>query len=255
MKKQIEQFYEFYKHSLEDILSFIFYFISKIIKFNLILIIVVIMLLIARESFSENIFSSIIGVIISIVAAVIFEGYRSYKKFVENNKIVSECYNEFNVAVSFFINMFLINTNVIHLSVIAGVDFKDLEKEKNEEKLKYLLMILEKFDNLKIVPKVNAKYNFENEEYEVGITVYQLYKDYLREYLNLPIERVLRVLVIYCEDSDIVKDFYELDNNIKDIIENEIWPNAFKVGQPCTTYFKIIKLTKNFIKILEKIKK
>ena len=162
-----------------------------------------------------NLFSSVLGVVISIIAAVMFEGYRSYRKFSENNKIVLECYDELKSAINRFTISLLFDTNVIHLSVISKFDYTTVKiNDNNIKNLRNLLVILEKFDNLKILPNLNNK--FSNEEYEVGIVVYQLYKTCLIKYLDLQIERILNVLLIYCDDCETIKDFYELHNSIKD---------------------------------------
>lgn len=250
--KKLSLIYNFYRNSLNDIFGFVRYLIAKVIKFNLIIIITIILLLILYKILTINLFSSVLGVVISIIAAVMFEGYRSYRKFSENNKIVLECYDELKSAINRFTISLLFDTNVIHLSVISKFDYTTVKiNDNNIKNLRNLLVILEKFDNLKILPNLNNK--FANEEYEVGIVVYQLYKTCLIKYLDLQIERILNVLVIYCDDCETIKDFYELHNSIKKIVENDIWPEAFRKGQPGTTYFLIIKLTKQLIKIVEKI--
>ena len=86
--KKLSLIYNFYRNSLNDIFGFVRYLIAKVIKFNLIIIITIILLLILYKILTINLFSSVLGVVISIIAAVMFEGYRSYRKFSENNKIV-----------------------------------------------------------------------------------------------------------------------------------------------------------------------
>ena len=133
MKKLIF-IYNFYRNSLNDIFGFIRYLIAKIIKFNLILIITIILFSISYKILTINLFSFVLGVVISIIAAVIFEGYRSYRKFSGNNKIVLECYDEFKNAINKFTISLLFNSNVIHLSVISKVDCTNIKVNDNNIK-------------------------------------------------------------------------------------------------------------------------
>ena len=79
--KKLSLIYNFYRNSLNDIFGFVRYLIANVIKFNLIIIITIILLLILYKILTINLFSSVLGVVISIIAAVMFEGYRSYRKF------------------------------------------------------------------------------------------------------------------------------------------------------------------------------
>ena len=82
MKKLIF-IYNFYRNSLNDIFGFIRYLIAKIIKFNLILIITIILFSISYKILTINLFSFVLGVVISIIAAVYLKDIEVIENFQE----------------------------------------------------------------------------------------------------------------------------------------------------------------------------
>ena len=142
---------------------------------------------------------------------------------------------------------------VMHMTVIVDGDNYSININDNLFKqLKSLKILLQKYDDLHITPKFDEY--ADNERYEVGIDVYQSYKDVLKNKIHPRLEKILNTLIVYSDDTKLVSDFFVLYNLIEDIIMNDLWPEAFRKGQPCTRYSELIEVTDKIIKLLEQMK-
>ena len=255
MKVKLLRFIDFYKKSFVDVSRYVNYISDRVVKYQIFIILTVVVCSIVRVFLTDDTqFSTFLGVIVSISAACLFEGYRCYRKDIDNKVIIECCCYDFYRVIDKLTFFYLCETKLIHMSVIVGTEFKNvIESENLIQQLKALNIILKKFDDLKIVP--NDRRYFDNEEYEVGIDVYQSYKDVLKNKIHPRLEKILNTLIVYSDDTKLVSDFYVLYNLIEDVVMNDLWPEAFKKGQPCTSYFALIKLTGEIINMLEQMKK
>lgn len=255
MKGKLLRFNDFYKKSFVDVSRYIKYIFDKIVKYQIFIILSVVVCSIVRVFLTDDTrFSTFLGVVVSISAACLFEGYRCYRKDIDNKVIIECCCYDFYMVMDKLTIFYFCETKLIHMSVIAGSQFKTVITAENLiQQLKALNIILKKFNGLKIVP--DDKRYFDNEEYEVGIDVYQSYKDVLKNKIHPRLEKILNTLIVYSGDTKLVSDFYVLYNSVEDIVMNDLWPEAFRKGQPCTTYFTLIELTDKIINMLEQMKK
>jgi len=255
MKEKIFSFIEFYKKSCLDVNGYIKYICNKIAKFQIFIVLAIVVCFVVRIVLKDDDqFNIFLGVIVSVVAACLFEGYRSYRKYIDSKEIMEHCCLDFFMTFQKLSFFYLCDFKLIHMSVIVGYEKVAIDIECNLiEQLECLKVLLKKYDDQHIRPKFD-KYA-DNENYEVGIDVYQSYKNVLKNKIHPRLDKILNTLIVYSDDTKLVSDFYVLYNSIEDVVMDDLWPEAFRKGQPCTTYFKLIALTDKIISMLEQTKK
>lgn len=184
------------KNSFVDICGYISYMCRRLIQFWLVFLILIIVCCLVYKFVPKDIANNFWGVIISIIAAVLFEGYRSYKKYKEDLMIMNFCLGDlrnsieqFSCIVSwlpFNCDIRLVLNNKYGKILYHKLPGATREYKKNLMLLKRDVIL---FDNLRIPPKfkvVNGKekyYKVLNLEYEKGLCFYEYLKNILKKKL------------------------------------------------------------------------
>jgi len=96
MKEKIFSFIEFYKKSCLDVNGYIKYICNKIAKFQIFIVLAIVVCFVVRIVLKDDDqFNIFLGVIVSVVAACLFEGYRSYRKYIDSKEIMEHCCLDF----------------------------------------------------------------------------------------------------------------------------------------------------------------
>ena len=191
MKKNFNDVFCFYKLSIKDIFGYLRYMSKKFFKYHLVIAAIVVLIWYSKQYLGDKDFERLIGILISIVAAILFEGYRAYKNNVTNERIVVLCLND------------LVNTisrEIIFLNILKGLMIRTVVDYKynnilygnkklvnvNERDTKKILLLLIRdltlFDKLEIYPVfqiINGKEVYEkhlNDQYEIGLEFYEALK-------------------------------------------------------------------------------
>lgn len=240
LRKKIDFIYNFYKKSIIDIRQFLIYIIKKALKFHLILLVLAAFCVIINIYFPSAA-PNFNGVLISILAAVIFEGYRSYRKYTENLIVFESCLNDIKNLFEKFFNDFEIESNnsLIHLHLTAKVKDFPIARNSLIENLNISLNIISEVEKKNI--KLNKEKNADNDDFEDCIKVYSAFKTSANKILISDLDRIINIIVTYSVDSIFIKNMYILRENLLEIVNNDIWPDAFYDGQPATVCFSYIK--------------
>ena len=99
MKTKLNDIFCFYEASVKDIFGYMKYMSKNFLKYHLMIAFVVVLVWYAKQYLDGNDLEKLTGVLISIIAAILFEGYRGYRKDVENKKIVLFCLNDLVNAI------------------------------------------------------------------------------------------------------------------------------------------------------------
>ena len=76
LKTKLNVIFCFYKTSVKEIFGYMKYMTKKILKYHLVIAIVVIVVWYSQQYLGAKDFERLTGVLISIVDAILFEGYR-----------------------------------------------------------------------------------------------------------------------------------------------------------------------------------
>ena len=255
LKKKFDFIYNFYKKSVIDIWRFFIYIIKKAFKFQLVLLVLVAFCVIINMYF-PSVAPNFNGVLISILAAFMFEGYRSYRKYVEN-KILEEV--DFKILNHAFL---ILAINIINNEAIMEVRLTNNDKQNPArqfgtciEMLKTIKEDLIEYNELNIEPKfVNGVYDkTRNKEYDCGIRLYDEIKCHYKKDVYDIVLHISDVLPIYSNNTSIVNDLKMLRNAIGRFIGNDFLPGIYRNGTASARYEDIIFLLDKTINLVNKI--
>lgn len=255
LKKEFDFIYNFYKKSVIDIRQFFIYIIKKAFKFHLILLILVAFYVIINIYF-PSVAPNFNGVLISILAAVVFEGYRSYRKYVKN-KILEEV--DFKILKQAFLTLaiYIINNEAIMEVRLTNNDNQNIVRQIGTctEMLKTIKEDLIEYNKLNIEPKfVNGVYDkIGNKEYDCGIRFYDEIKLHYKKDVYDIVLHISDVLPIYSNNTSIVNDLKMLRNYIVKFISNDFLPGIYRNGTVYARYEDIIFLLDKTINFVNKI--
>ena len=148
MRNIVNRVVAFYKESILDIYRYLKYMIRQLIKYNLIVIIVTVVCCLVYLFLSDTVVNYFFGVIISVIAAILFEGYRSYRRDYNNNIVLSTSITK--LKSTYFNFLFLINSedfmDVRHIIELKWerIFFKDNPAIifKNKEDMKQVIKLI-----------------------------------------------------------------------------------------------------------------
>lgn len=255
LKEKIDFIYNFYKKSVIDIWKFFIYIIKKAFKFHLILLVLVAFCFIINVYFPSAA-PNFNGVLISILATIIFEGYRSYRKYVEN-KILEEV--DFKILKQAFLTLaiYIINNEDIMEVRLTNNDKQNPARQFGTctEMLKTIKEDLTEYNKLNIEPKfVNGVYDkTRNKEYDCGIRLYDEIKRHYKKDVYDIVLHISDVMPIYSNNTSIVNDLKMLRNVIGRFISNDFLPDIYRNGMGYARYEDIIFLLDKTINFVNKI--
>lgn len=238
------------KNSFSDIYGYINYMCKKLVRFWLVVLILIIVCYLVSKFIPKDTANNFWGVIISIIAAVLFEGYRSYRKYIESTIVINSCFSDIKRLFEKFFNTFDVECrfSLVHLHTTAGIEEYPVTNKSIIENLKISLSIISKLDEMMI------SLNKDKENFDECIKTYSAFKNSAKKVLILDFDSIVNTLSIYSADPVFVKNMYELRRNVLDVTNNDIWPDAFYDGQPANVNFiYIMKILEKMIYTLEYI--
>lgn len=238
------------KNSFLDICGYISYMSKKLVRFWLVVLILIIACYLVSNFIHKDTANNFWGVIISIIAAVLFEGYRSYRKYIENTIVINSCFSNIKRLFEKFFNTFDVECSfsLVHLHTTAGIEEYPVANKSIIENLKISLSIISKLDEMMI------SLNEDKENFDECIKTYSAFKNSAKKVLVLDFDSIVNTLSIYSADPIFVKNMYELRRNVLDVTNNDLWPDAFYDGQPANVNFiYIMKILEKMIYALEYI--
>lgn len=238
------------KNSFVDICGYISYMSKKLVRFWLVVLILIIACYLVSNFIPKDTANNFWGVIISIIAAVLFEGYRSYRKYIESTIVINSCFNDIKRLFEKFFYTFDVECrfSLVHLHMTAGIEEYPVANKSIIENLKISLSIISKLDEMMI------SLNEDKENFDECIKTYSAFKNSAKKVLVLDFDSIVNTLSIYSADPVFVKNMYELRRNVLDVTNNDLWPDAFYDGQPANVNFiYIMKTLKKMIYALEYI--
>lgn len=247
MKKIVSRVVAFYKESILDIYGYLKYMIRQLIKYNLIVIIVTVICCLVYLFLSDTVVNYFFGVIISVIAAILFEGYRSYRKFLDSKLLLNFGCKDFKNALKEFCRMYICSGELVPLQCITDVKVYKLYDQSCSEIISQVIKMFEKYEKLKIYLKGDDY--LKEERYYQGIVAYELFVKYIDKYLYKAVDRCVDIIVKYSDDTQLIIDFYELRNRTYECINNKDIISAFKRGNFSTTYHYLIRI----LKLIEKL--
>lgn len=244
MKKIVNRVVVFYKESISDIYGYLKYMIRKFIKYNLIVIVVTVISWCVCNTLSDNVSDNFLGVIISIIAATLFEGYRSYRKRKDNKVILRECYKDFYNIVYYFISKVFLKPYLIYLGRDLHISqIQIIGKENLMINIKYLLLILHN--------GVRNGKSIDKDIFENLVYVHDDFRTFAKDILLPGIDRILKILLSYNNDSNLIKELYYLINQIMELVDYSFKKENFLEGQvasvPVGQMTVIIQQIKNIL--------
>lgn len=213
------------KNSFVDICGYISYMCRRLIKFWLVFLILIIVCYLVYKFIPKDIANNFWGVIISIIAAVLFEGYRSYRKNLMEKRIIKSCiFDFFSDLKSFCFQYHILGTTFIDIA-----HYSDYEKNPITpymtiiEKLEKTKEVFEKFDSLPQTDpnKINDKF------FNIGIEGYKYFITVMRE-VFLTLDKKLDIANIHSEDYILILRFHSIYNISSSIINNSKYPDCLK---------------------------
>lgn len=238
------------KNSFSDIYGYINYMCKKLVRFWLLVLTLIIVCYLVSKFIPKDTANNFWGVIISIIAAVLFEGYRSYRKYIESTIVINSCFSDIKRLFEKFFNTFDVECrfSLVHLHTTAGIEEYPVTNKSIIENLKISLSIISKLDEMMI------SLNKDKENFDECIKTYSAFKNSAKKVLILDFDSIVNTLSIYSADPVFVKNMYELRRNVLDVTNNDIWPDAFYDGQPANVNFiYIMKILEKMIYALEYI--
>lgn len=244
MKKIVSRVVAFYKESILDIYGYLKYMGRSLIRYNLVFIIVAAMSWWVCNTLSKDDFDKFLGVIISIIAATLFEGYRSYRKQIDNKVILQECYKDFYNIVYHFISKVFIKPYLIYLGIDLHISqIHACGKENLIANLKYLLLILHN--------GVRNGKSIDKDIFENLVYVHDDFRTFAKNILIPGIDRILKILLSHNNDSTVIKELYLLLNYIIEFVDYNFKKEDFVEGQvasvPVGLMIAIIQKTKDIL--------
>lgn len=238
------------KNSFVDIYGYISYMSKKLVRFWLVVLILIIACYLVSKFIPKDTANNFWGVIISIIAAVLFEGYRSYRKYNESTIVINSCFSDIKRLFEKFFNTFDVECrfSLVHLHTTAGIEEYPVANKCIIENLKISLSIISKLDEMMI------SLNEDKENFDECIKTYSAFKNSAKKVLVLDFDSIVNTLSIYSADPVFVKNMYELRRNVLDVTNNDLWPDAFYDGKPANVNFiYIMKILEKMIYTLEYI--
>ena len=266
MKTKLNDIFYFYKLSVKDIFGFVKYMSKKFLRYHMVITFVVILVWCAKQYLDSNDFEKLTGVLISIIAAILFEGYRGYRKDVENKKIVAFCLNDLVNTLSR--EIFILN-NLKGLMIRLVVDYKynnilygDKKivnvKERDVRKiLELLIRDITLFDKLKIYPEfriVNGKEVYEkylNDHYEIGLEFYESLKVSCANKIYWVAKETYNTVTTYENDPVLLEQLLTFKNLVKNFGDDELKPDIYRKGTFCATYGEVLKVLINMLLMIK----
>lgn len=266
MKKNFNDVFCFYKLSIKDIFGYLRYMSKKFFKYHLVIAAIVVLIWYSKQYLGDKDFERLIGILISIVAAILFEGYRAYKNNVTNERIVVLCLND------------LVNTisrEIIFLNILKGLMIRTVVDYKynnilygnkklvnvNERDTKKILLLLIRdltlFDKLEIYPVfqiINGKEVYEkhlNDQYEIGLEFYEALKISCANKIYWAIKETYDIIAIYENDSALLEKLLSFKNLVKNFADNERKPDIYRKGTFCATYGEVLEVLVNMLLIID----
>lgn len=244
MRNIVNRVVTFYKESILDIYGYLKYMIQQFVKYNLIVIVVTVISWCVCNTLSDNASDNFLGVIISIIAATLFEGYRSYRKRKDNKVILRECYKDFYNIVYYFISKVFLKPYLIYLGIDLHISqIQIIGKENLMINIKYLLLILHN--------GVRNGKSIDKDIFENLVYVHDDFRTFAKDMLLPGIDRILKILLSYNNDSDLIKELYCLVNQIMELVDYSFKKEDFLEGQvasvPVEQMIVIIQQIKNIL--------
>jgi len=265
MKKKLNDILCFYKLSIKDIFGYIKYMSRKFLRYHLVIVVIAILVWYSKQYLDVKDFERLTGVLISIVAAILFEGYRGYRKEIENKKIVIFCLNDLVNTISR--EIFVLNA-LKGLMIRMVVDYKynnilygDKKlvnvKERDVRKvLELLIRDITLFDKLNIYPEfriVHGKEVYErclNDHYEIGLEFYESLKVSCANKIYWVAKETYNTVTTYDNDPILVEKLLSFKNLIKNFGDDELKPDIYRKGTFCARYGEVLEVLVNMLLIL-----
>lgn len=254
------------KNSFIDICGYISYMSKKLVRFWLVVLILIIACYLVYEVIPKDIANNFFGVIISIIAAVLFEGYRSYKKYKEDTIVMNFCLGDLKKSIERFSYSILLLPFHCDIRVVVNYAYGKIffhtppeVKDDYKKNLKLLIRDVTLFDNLEILPEfkvIDGKDVYlkeSNIEYEMGLCFYEYLKKYFKENIDPAVDKVFNVIILYCYDVTLLKILLEYRGVVKRFVEDNDFPEIYRRGRLGATYYDVIYILKYTLYVLEKI--
>lgn len=271
VKENLKSSVKIVKNTANDTFMFFIYLLKNFYEFIGIIFIFFILYLIVYFFIKNEAITWLNGVTISIIAAIVFEKHKDYKRNISVQPVLNAFYENFFVAIGTFILRFGYSRNTIMFAVDSGVGQKILDAKFSEcsienvnEKIDILIKLFEVASKVlssseKI--KNDVSHGKANEEYEHAVTAYDEFIEYYYSDVYPILQEDLAILLVFSDKRDLLTLFYKLKKKTEDI-KNYNLSDGFKHGQPFIEYWQIqsiLNLTreilsnKNF-ELLEKSK-
>lgn len=268
MNFKIKEILSFYKNSIKDLYGFGKYMTAKFIKFHLLFVFSLVIVCLLKGLLEKETFNIFTGVLISILAAILFEGHRSYIKHKEDRNVILFCLEDVKDALNRVVFRIDCSINTLDIKILVNkeygkilysspgklVNFNERDALKT---IKVLIRDTVLFNNLKFEPKF---YLIDNQEiydknlcleYEAGLKYYsKLLELYADEVLPV-IERSCSTLTVYCEDRAYLERLLSFRNNVRNFVEGSEILNLYRKGTFVASYGEIIFLLKETYDVLE----
>lgn len=262
MRNIVNRVVAFYKESILDIYKYLKYMIRQLIKYNLIVIIVTVICCLVYLFLSDTVVNYFFGVIISVIAAILFEGYRSYRRDYNNNIVLSTSITK--LKYTYFNFLFLINSedfmDVRHIIELkwGRIFLKDNPAIilKNNEDMKQVIKLIIRdlmiFNECQISDNKESLINDELYTRNLSKHVYNRTTKVLLHNIYPVLNDTLSEIMMFSDNTKFIKILIEYRNTINMIKERSL-PENFHDTIYYVNYVFLIDSLRKSVKILEKI--